>query len=88
MGLMDRLAGERPLNMSVAETASGSGTLARMIEVGRALKEQDGAGAIVMGCAGMARLRTPLEDALGIPVVDPTQAATAMALGSVQFSRH
>jgi allantoin racemase len=47
-----------------------------------------GAGAIVMGCAGMARLRTPLEDALGIPVIDPTQAAATMALGSVQFSRH
>jgi allantoin racemase len=87
MGLMDRLAGERPLNMSVAETASGDGTLAKMIEVGRALMDEDGAGAIVMGCAGMARLRRPLEDALGIPVIDPTQAAVAMALGAVQFSR-
>jgi allantoin racemase len=87
MGLMDRLAGERPLNMSVAETASGEGTLSRMIEVGRALKEQDGANAIVMGCAGMARHRKPLEDALGIPVIDPTQAAVAMALGVVQLSR-
>jgi Asp/Glu/hydantoin racemase len=88
MGLMDRLTRERPLNMSVAETASGEGTLARMIEVGRALKEEDGAGAIVMGCAGMARHRRPLEQALGIPVIDPTQAAVAMALGTVQFSRH
>jgi len=88
MGLMGRLAGERPLNMSVAETASGDGTLAKMIEVGRALKDEDGAGAIVMGCAGMARLRRPLEDALGIPVIDPTLAAVAMALGAVQFSRH
>ena len=88
MGLMDRLAGEPPLNMSVAETASGDGTLAKMIEVGRALKDEDGAGAIVMGCAGMARMRRPLEDALGIPVIDPTQAAVAMALGAVQFSRH
>jgi Asp/Glu/hydantoin racemase len=88
MGLMDRLAGERPLEMSVAETASGEGTLAKMIEVGRALKEQDGAGAVIMGCAGMARLRRPLEDALGIPVIDPTQAAVTMALGAVQFSRH
>ncbi len=74
MGLMERLAGERPLEMSVAETASGEGTLARMITVGRELKELDGAGAIVMGCAGMARHRKPLEDALGIPVIDPTQA--------------
>jgi Asp/Glu/hydantoin racemase len=87
MGLMDRLAGERPLNMSVAEIASGDGTLSRMIEVGRALKEQDGANAIVMGCAGMARHRKPLEDALGIPVIDPTQAAVTMALGVVQLGR-
>ena len=87
MGLMDRLAGERPLNMSVAEIASGDGTLSRMIEVGRALKDQDGANAIVMGCAGMARHRARLEDALGIPVIDPTQAAVTMAIGAVQLGR-
>jgi len=87
MGLTQRLAGERPLEMSVAETAAGERTLERMIEVGRALHERDGAEAIVMGCAGMARHRRPLEDALGIPVVDPTQAAVTMALGVVQLSR-
>jgi allantoin racemase len=85
MALTDRLAGERPLNMSVAETASGEGTLARMIEVGHELRDEDGANAIVMGCAGMARHRAALEDALGIPVIDPTQAAVAMALGVVMF---
>ena len=83
MGLMDRLAGERPLEMSVAESASGEGTLARMIAIGRELRDEDGAGAIVMGCAGMARHRRPLEDALGIPVIDPTQAAVAMAIGTI-----
>ncbi|KJC56120.1 Asp/Glu racemase [Bradyrhizobium sp. LTSPM299] len=88
MGQMDRLSGERPLNMSVAETASGEGTLARMIEVGRTLKDEDGAGVIVMGCAGMARHRRSLEQALGIPVIDPTQAAVTMALGTVQFAHH
>jgi Asp/Glu/hydantoin racemase len=41
-----------------------------------------------MGCAGMARHRRPLEDALGIAVIDPTQAAVTMALGTVQLSRH
>jgi Asp/Glu/hydantoin racemase len=86
MGLTDRLAGERPLELSVAESASER-TLPRMIEVGRALKDQDGANAIVMGCAGMARHRKPLEDALGIPVIDPTQAAVAMALGAVRLAR-
>ena len=83
MGLMDRLAGERALEMSVAESASGEGTLARMIEKGRELRDLDGAGVVVMGCAGMARHRGPLEQELGIPVIDPTQAAVAMALGTV-----
>ena len=41
MGLTDRLAGERPLEMSVAETASGEKTLERMIDVARAI---EGAG--------------------------------------------
>ena len=87
MGLLDRLAGERPLNMSVAETASGDKTLERMIEIGEKLRDRDGADVIVMGCAGMARHRRPLEAALGVPVVDPTQAAVVMAIGAVQFAR-
>lgn len=83
MGLTQRFAGERPLGMNVAETASGEGTLQRMIAVGEKLRDLDGAEAIVMGCAGMARHRRPLEEALGVPVIDPTQAAVAMAIGTV-----
>jgi allantoin racemase len=86
MGLMDRFAGERPLNMSVAETASGKRTLDRMIEVGKELRDLNGADVIVMGCAGMARHRRALEGALGVPVIDPTQAAATMAIGAVQFA--
>src|SRR3954465_10467692 len=41
MGLTDRLAGERPLELSVAESAREN-TLPRMIEVGRALRDEDG----------------------------------------------
>jgi Asp/Glu/hydantoin racemase len=86
MGLIDRLAGERPLDMSVAETASGADTLARMVEVGRELRDHDGADVVVMGCAGMARHRAALEKELGIPVIDPCQAAVAMAIGAVVFA--
>ena len=86
MGLTERLAGERALEMSVAETASGEGTFDRLLTVGTELRDLDGAGAIVMGCAGMARHRGPLEEALGVPVIDPTQAAVAMAIGAVQLS--
>jgi allantoin racemase len=82
MGLMDRFAGERPIDMSVAESASGEKTLDRMVEVGRRLKDEDGAGAVVMGCAGMARHRAALEQALGVPVIDPTLAAVTMAIGT------
>jgi Asp/Glu/hydantoin racemase len=88
MGAIDRFAGERSIDMSVAETASGEKTLERMIEVGRDLKQEDGANAVVMGCAGMARHRLALEQALGVPVIDPTQAAVTMAIGTVQFARH
>jgi allantoin racemase len=86
MGVAERLAGERPLEMSVAETAAGEHTLARMIAVGRELVDRDGAEVLIMGCAGMARHRRPLEQALGVPVIDPTQAAVAMAIGTVQVA--
>ncbi|MBL8588869.1 MAG: aspartate/glutamate racemase family protein [Methylobacteriaceae bacterium] len=86
MGIIDRLANERPLDMSVAETASGEGALARMISVGTELRDRDGADVIVMGCAGMARHRRALEAALGVPVIDPVQAAVTMALGAVAFA--
>ena len=84
MGLTDRLAGERALDMSVADTASDH-ALDRMIEVGTALRDKDGANVVVMGCAGMARHRKPLEDALGVPVIDPTQAAVTLAFGALAF---
>jgi allantoin racemase len=82
MGVMDRVVAELPLNMTVDETARGNRTFDRLVEVGGQLVG-DGADAIVLGCAGMARHRQPLEQALGVPVIDPTQAAVAMALGAV-----
>lgn len=85
MGIIDRLSAERPLEMSVAEAASGEGTLARMITVGTELRDLDRADVIIMGCAGMARHRIALEAALGIPVIDPVQAAVTMAVGAVSF---
>lgn len=82
MGVDHRLAGERALNMSVDESARGDGTLARLMEVGHELIA-DGADVLILGCAGMARHRGPLQAELGCPVIDPTQAAVAMAMGAV-----
>lgn len=85
LGVLDRLAGERALNMSVDETARGVHTFKRLTEVGAELIA-DGSGCLILGCAGMAKHRKPLEDLLNIPVIDPVQAATAMALGTVLSS--
>ena len=83
LGLLDRLAGERPVSLSVAESADGEGTFERLLETGRLLRDEDDAACIVLGCAGMAGHRAALEDALGLPVIDPTQAAVTMAIGAV-----
>lgn len=86
MGVLDRLAGDRALGLSVAELADPGKSLDAMIGTGRRLRDEDGANVLVMGCAGMARYRQPLQDATGLPVVEPTQAAVSMALGHIQLS--
>ena len=58
-------------------------TFERMVEVGGRLRDEHGADVLVLGCAGMAQYRSALADALGMPVVDPTQAAVTMAIGAV-----
>jgi allantoin racemase len=83
MGLQMRLAGERAVGISVADLSDEKRTLKRMIEVGSQLCAEDGADVLVMGCAGMAKLRDELEQAVGVPVIEPCQAATGMALGRV-----
>jgi allantoin racemase len=85
LGVMDRLAAELPVELPVLELSDEKKTFGRMTEVGRALKEEHGADVVVMGCAGMARYRKPLQDAIGIPVVEPTQAAVTMAIGRVRL---
>ncbi|MFZ8941201.1 MAG: aspartate/glutamate racemase family protein [Gemmobacter sp.] len=89
MGVLGRLAGDRALGLGVAELAQPARTEARLIETGRALRDMDGAEVLILGCAGMARYRARLEDALGLPVIDPCQVAVATALGRIALGlRH
>jgi Asp/Glu/hydantoin racemase len=85
LGVIDRLAGELPVGLPVVELSDERKTFGRMVEVGRRLREEHGADVIVMGCAGMSRYRKPLQGAVGIPVVEPTQAAVTMAIGRVRL---
>lgn len=87
LGLEHKLAEDLPIEIGVVGLSDEAVTFARMREVGGTLKEKHGARAIVMGCAGMARYRARLEEALDLPVVDPTQAAVAMALGQLLARR-
>lgn len=82
MQVLNRLAGEIALNISVGESANGTGTYQRLVEVGYQLIKM-GSGVIILGCAGMSRHRLNLEAELGIPVIDPTQAAVSMAVGTI-----
>jgi allantoin racemase len=86
MGVSSRLAGELAIQRTVSQLADREATLAAMCEAGRRLRDERGANVLVMGCAGMAPFREPLQDATGLPVVEPTQAAVAMALGRVQLA--
>jgi allantoin racemase len=87
MGVMDRLAGDRALGLGVTDLANEDTTLARMTEIGTQLRDTDGADALILGCAGMARYRPALEATLGLPVIDPCQAATAAALGRIALNQ-
>ena len=88
LGVSERLAAELPVGLGVTELHEGKKTFDRMLETGKKLRDDHGADVVVMGCAGMAPYRKPLQDALGIPVVEPTQAAVAMAIGRVRLGWH
>ncbi|MFK7943628.1 MAG: aspartate/glutamate racemase family protein [Paracoccaceae bacterium] len=85
MGMLQHLAAERAINSSVAASADADAFVA-LQKAGRALRDEDGADIVILGCAGMARHRTALQDALGIPVIDPTQAGVASAMSVLLVS--
>ena len=86
LGLESRLAGELPIGLGVVELAArADGVLERLTRVGRRLRDEHGADTLILGCAGMARHRRPLEDAVGLPVIDPTQAAVGMAITALKL---
>jgi allantoin racemase len=79
LGVAASVAGDLALGVGGAELADEGRVGERMEATGRALVESHGADVLVLGCAGMARYRAPLERSLGAPVVDPTQAAVGLA---------
>lgn len=87
MGVMERLAGERAASLSVRESVSGKGTFEKLLKAAEQLRDSDQADTIILGCAGMASHRAKLELVIGIPVIDPVQAAVSMAMHSLLITR-
>lgn len=69
-------AAEVPV-LALEET--GSPARARILEECKRARDEDGAGAVVLGCAGMADLAAELSAELGIPVIDGVAAGIKLA---------
>jgi Asp/Glu/hydantoin racemase len=82
MGLEARLAGEIPLNLPMETLLDPAAARAALIAVGRELKAL-GAESLILGCTGMAHHRAFVRQELGIPVIEPCQAAALAAIGAV-----
>jgi allantoin racemase len=83
LGLDTHCAADRPANLSVAQSEASNDTFSVLVEVGKQLVDGDGARSVVLGCTGMAKHRDALQAALGVPVIEPTQAATSVAIGAL-----
>jgi allantoin racemase len=85
MGLEGRLAAEVALNVTMETLLEPQAARARLITAARACAAS-GAGTVILGCTGMAHPRAAVEDAAGVPVIEPCQAAAGIVLASLQSS--
>ncbi|SLN27689.1 Asp/Glu/Hydantoin racemase [Aquimixticola soesokkakensis] len=82
MGVSERLVADLPLP-DVSAEASGRDREVYKMTLALALQLRDmGAGAVVLGCAGMAPIRAQLERDSGLAVIDPVVAGAALALAA------
>ena len=82
LGLGHRCA-VRSVDEAVAEIENGSIHLLDAFVAAGRLALADDAEAIVLGCAGLADLVGPLQNALGVPVIEGVAAGLAIAEGLV-----
>jgi len=82
MGLDARLAAEVALNVSMETLLEPATVRARLIQAAQTCVAA-GAGTVILGCTGMAHHRAAVEAAVGVPVIEPCQAAVALALATV-----
>ncbi len=86
MGLEQRLAAEVALNVTMDTLLDPEAARARLIAAGQEAVAA-GAQTVILGCTGMAHHRAAVEQAIGVPVIEPCQAAVALALGTILAGR-
>src|SRR6056297_1223671 len=79
-GLLVRCAGLRAAGVPVLDIDAGTPeAIAAIRRETRAALEEDGADAILLGCAGMATLAAALSDEFGCPVIEGISAGLALS---------
>ena len=78
LGIRDRIVSDVAIGRGVLEL-EGTEAFADTLRAARTVVA-DGADAVVLGCTGLSHVRTELEDVLGVPVIDPCQAAVSIAV--------
>jgi len=80
MGCLDRVVAELPLHdVSAVDAGQDPEVYRQVFKLAVKLRDQ-GAGAIVLGCAGFAQLTARLQADVGVPIIDPILAAGQLAL--------
>lgn len=82
MGLENRLAAEAALNVSMDTLLDPTAARARLIDAAAACRDA-GAETVILGCTGMAGHRAAIQAAVGVPIIEPCQAAASLAIGMV-----
>jgi allantoin racemase len=81
-GFAHAYASTRGVGLSVLDlNRDRAGTFERLVRVGRACVEEDGADTLVLGCLSMAfhDVAAELSARLGVPVVNPVHASLSLA---------
>ena len=86
MGVEQRMVASIALNLDMEVLTDPVAPRARIQQVAWELVTL-GAEVVILGCAGMAHHRAAAEDACGVPVIEPSQAAAAQAILAVVAAR-
>lgn len=79
-GVRDKLATVRAIGVPVLELNNDKdATFRRLVEVSQRVLDEDRADVLVLGCGTLSFRATELQDALGVPVVNPLRVALRTA---------